>query len=47
MICPECQTKYSEVKQTRRTKDGYVRYRICFNGHRFRTIEIVKEGKDD
>jgi transcriptional regulator NrdR family protein len=46
MNCPICQ-KPTEVRQTRKQVDGYVRYRVCFNLHRFKTLEsvIIKEKK--
>jgi len=43
MNCPVCQTKYTNVTETRKLKAGYVRYRLCFNGHKFKTVEKVLE----
>ena len=40
MQCPTCQTKLSAVKQTRQTTEGYSRYRECYNGHTFKTVEV-------
>lgn len=41
MLCPQCGTKFSSVKETRTRKQGLVRLRECFNGHRFRTVEVL------
>jgi transcriptional regulator NrdR family protein len=41
MQCPECGTKLSSVLESRHTKAGYTRHRLCYNGHKFRTAEII------
>lgn len=41
MTCPHCGTKHFEVLETRQTQGGIKRVRLCFNGHRFVTIETV------
>ena len=38
MKCPKCQVP-TEVKDTRINKDYVMRYRVCFNMHRFKTEE--------
>ena len=41
MTCPHCNTKLFTVLDTRQRKDSIRRVRLCFNGHRFVTIESV------
>lgn len=45
MKCPICNAP-TEVKQTRKQTRGYVRFRLCFNFHMFKTVETVLEEQD-
>ena len=44
MNCPKCGA-WTEVKETRKRPEGYVRLRCCGNGHRFKTVEVVLDDK--
>ena len=42
MDCPHQSCgAWSSVRETRKRDDGVVRYRLCANGHRFKTVERV------
>lgn len=41
MTCPHCGTKLFTVLDTRQRKDSIRTVRLCFNGHRFVTVEKV------
>lgn len=44
MSCPKCGTREGYVYDTYHMKDGTTkRVRICENGHRFYTLEQVRE----
>lgn len=45
MNCPHCQTKLIQVLATRKATDGILRYRQCYNGHKFTTKETVIDKK--
>lgn len=45
MKCPMCNAP-TEVKQTRKQSRGYVRFRLCFNYHMFKTVETVLQEQD-
>ena len=40
MKCPLCNAP-TDIKESRVTKQGYVRRRECFNEHTFRTVEVL------
>ena len=45
MKCPICNAP-TDVKLTRNQVRGYVRYRLCFNDHKFKTVETMLEQQD-
>lgn len=40
MNCPKCNA-WTEVESTRKQSAGYVRWRHCANGHKFKTVEKI------
>ena len=38
MKCPECKA-WTEVSLNRQQQAGYIRWRLCANGHKFKTVE--------
>ena len=41
MRCPVCKALKQRVIETRKSKRGIKRRRVCMNGHRFTTIERI------
>jgi hypothetical protein len=49
LICPECQSKHSRLIDTRTTRHNTAirRRRVCDNGHRFTTNEVIVTKKSE
>lgn len=42
ILCPVCQTNKHAIKRTLKAVGMVNRERLCVNGHRFETTEVVK-----